>query len=120
MKTALPRILIDFPYPIAYPYSLIFDQNDKPSNRRWALCFTEYQLLRVLWLPLVSQYLRDPINENAAESTSALNKAIAVRSPFFSDWITLAHTLRRHLPKLDVEPLFPGLVRGGARCSEPA
>ena len=57
MDRPLPRVLTDFPYPIAYPYSLIFDAGDTPSNRRWALCFTEYQLLRMVCLPLVSQYL---------------------------------------------------------------
>ena len=46
-----------------YPYSLIFDDSDAPSNRRWALCFTTYQLLRLVCLPLVSQYLRDDIDD---------------------------------------------------------
>ncbi len=110
MEGVRQRILNDFPYPIAYPYSLIFDESDKPSNRCWALCFTEYQLLRVVCLPLVSQYLREEINRDAAESISALNKAVAgIRSPFFSDWIVLINTLRRHLAKVGIETLFPAL-----------
>jgi hypothetical protein len=56
------RVLNAFPYPVTYPYSLIFDASDTPSNRRWALCFTVYQLLRLVCLPLVSQYLRDGID----------------------------------------------------------
>ena len=45
MLAARPRVLNDFPYPVAYPYSLIFDEGEPPSNQRWGLCFTEYQLL---------------------------------------------------------------------------
>jgi hypothetical protein len=111
MESPSPRVLDAFPYPVAYPYSLIFDEDDKPSNRRWALCFTEYQLLRTVCLPLVCQYLREPINDNARDSISSLHRAVvAVRSPFFSDWITLVHTLRRHLPKVGIDPLFPQLA----------
>src|SRR3989442_9021032 len=87
MDSDRSRVLDAFPYPVAYPYSLIFDDSDKPSNRRWALCFTVYQLLRLVCLPLVSQYLRDAIDTNARDSVTALNRAIAaIRSPFFSDW----------------------------------
>jgi tetratricopeptide (TPR) repeat protein len=110
MERARSRVLNDFPYPVAYPYSLIFDARNTPSNRRWALCFTEYQLLRMVCLPLVSQYLQEGVDERAGGSISSINSAIAaIRSPFFSDWITLTHTLRRHLPKVGIEPLFPGL-----------
>jgi tetratricopeptide (TPR) repeat protein len=105
-----PRILDRFPYPVAYPYSLIFDANEKPSIRRWALCFTEYQALRLVCLPLVSQYLREPIDETAEKSIKALNTAIAaIRSPFFSDWIHLLSALHRHLPTAGITPLFGGL-----------
>ena len=53
MDSGRSRVLDAFPYPVAYPYSLIFDDSDAPSNRRWALCFTTYQLLRLVCLPLV-------------------------------------------------------------------
>jgi hypothetical protein len=61
MEPARPRIVNDFPYPVAYPYPLIFAEAGPPSVRRWALCFTEYPLLRTACLPLVGQYLRGPI-----------------------------------------------------------
>ena len=109
MTSGGPRILDAFPYPVAYPYSLIFEASDA-SNRRWALCFTTYQLLRMVCLPLVSQYLREEVDDHARDSILALNRAIAaIRWPFFSDWITLVHTLRRHLPKVGIEPLLPRL-----------
>ena len=115
-----PRILDRFPYPVAYPYSLIFDADEKPSIRRWALCFTEYQLLRQVCLPLVSQYLHDAIDETAEKSIKALNTEIAaIRSPFFSDWISLLFTLRQHLPKVGVTPLFGGLDAALAALKQP-
>jgi hypothetical protein len=100
----------EFPYPVTYPYALIFTPTDTASNRRWALCFTTYQLLRMVCLPLVGQYLQQEIDTNARDSITALNRAIAaIRAPFFSDWITLLHTLRRHLTRLGIAPLFPQL-----------
>jgi hypothetical protein len=108
MEAPLNRVVRDFPYPIAYPYSLIFDDSQTPSLRRWALCFTEYQLLRVVCLPLVCQYLREAVDESARDSIASLNRAVAaIRSPFFSDWITLVHTLRQisfFLEKQDTAP----------------
>jgi hypothetical protein len=110
MDPARPRIVHDFPYPVAYPYTLIFDEASPPSVRRWALCFTEYQLLRTVCLPLVGQYLRAPIDEQAADSIRSLNRAVAaIRAPFFADWIALAYALRKHLPRVGVRPLFPQL-----------
>jgi tetratricopeptide (TPR) repeat protein len=121
MPSPRPRVLNDFPYPVAYPYSLTFDESDRPSNRRWALCFTEYQLLRMACLPLVSQYLREPIDETAQDAIAALNRAVAsIRSPFFSDWITLLHTLRKHLPRVGLVPLFPRLGDALDALKEPA
>ena len=115
--SARSRILDEFPTPVAYTYSLIFDEDRNASVRRWALCFTEYQALRLIALPLVGQYLRadlsaidfprDKAMENALRS---LNKAIAgIRAPFFSDWITLVETLRNWMPTLGLTPLFPSL-----------
>jgi len=52
MELPRRRILDDFPYPVAYPYSLIFDESQPASLRRWSLCFTEYQALRMVALPL--------------------------------------------------------------------
>ena len=108
MDSARSRILDDFPTPVAYTYSLIFDEDRNASVRRWALCFTEYQALRLIALPLVGQYLRADLSaidfprDKAMESAlRSLNKAIAgIRAPFFSDWITLVETLRR----LDADP----------------
>jgi bifunctional DNase/RNase/tetratricopeptide (TPR) repeat protein len=110
MHEPRPRFLDEFPYPVAYPYSLIFDTRSPASARRWALCFTEYQLLRLVGLTLVSQYLRDAIDTTDADAVRSLNTAIAsVRSPFFSDWIALTHALSHHLPRVGVVPLFPRL-----------
>ena len=52
MEPARPRILNEFPTPVAYTYALIFDRNRDASVRRWALCFTEYQTLRLIGLTL--------------------------------------------------------------------
>jgi len=104
-------VLTEYPYPVAYPYSLIFDEARTPSVRRCAMCHTEYQLLRMVCLPLVSQYLREPICQENPKSIGSLNRAIvAIRSPFFSDWISLVHTLNKHLGRVGVETLFPKLA----------
>ncbi len=111
VEPARQRVLDDFPYPVAYPYALIFDANQPASIRRWALCFTEYQLLRMIALPLVGQYLsQEQIDESHAETIRKLNTAIAsIRAPFFSDWIDLVHALRKHLPRVGINPLFADL-----------
>jgi tetratricopeptide (TPR) repeat protein len=63
-------------------------------------------------LPLVGQYLSEPIDESNPETVRKLNTAIAsIRAPFFSDWIELVYSLRKHLPKVGITPLFPGLDR---------
>jgi tetratricopeptide (TPR) repeat protein len=110
MEPARSHILQAFPYPVAYPYSLVFDEDSPASIRRWTLCFTEYQLLRMVCLPLVCQYLTA---EKVTEGWSCkrLNEAIAgIRCPFFSSWIMLLGSLREHLPQVGLEPLFPELA----------
>jgi hypothetical protein len=57
MEPARPRILDEFPTPVAYSCALIFDAARNPSVRRWALCFTEYQTLRLIAL-LVARLVR--------------------------------------------------------------
>ena len=110
MELPRRRILDDFPYPVAHPYSLIFDESQPASLRRWSLCFTEYQALRMVALPLVGQYLSEEIDESDPETIRKLNTAIAsIRAPFFSDWIELAYSLRKHLPKVGIVAFFPGL-----------
>lgn len=64
------RIVNDFPTPIAYTYSLIFDGPLAASIRRWALCYCEYQLLRTVALPLVGQYLRPTSRRSTSFATS--------------------------------------------------
>jgi tetratricopeptide (TPR) repeat protein len=119
MEPARPRILNEFPTPVAYTYAFIFDLHRDASVRRWALCFTEYQTLRLIGLTLVGQYLRADLegidfekDKAAQKAVENLNTAIAgIRAPFFSDWITLVETLRSRLPALRLTPLFPGLDR---------
>jgi len=103
MDAPRTRILSGFPYPIAYPYSLIFDEAKPPSHSRWALCFTVYQLLRVVCLALVGQYLREPINESARDDIAALNRAIAaIRSVSWTrEWAT---------PRIVVGPAAKGAM----------
>ncbi|MBV9126150.1 MAG: hypothetical protein JO112_22605 [Planctomycetes bacterium] len=111
MPTPRPRVLEAFPYPIAYPYSLIFAADEKPSDRLWALCFTQYQLLRLVGLTLVCQYLRQPqVAEDKPDVLRAVNKAVAaLRAPFFSDWLSLLYNLRSNFPRLNLEPVLPQL-----------
>ena len=112
MEPARARIVEDFPYPVAVPYALAFDAGQPASLRRSALCFTEYQMLRMVALPLVGQYLSEAIDESDSETIRKLNTAIAsIRAPFFSDWIELVYALRKHLPRVGITPLFPGLDR---------
>src|SRR5579863_9263043 len=105
------KIIREYPYPIAYPYSLVFEEATPPSKRRWALCFTVYQLLRMVSLPLVCQYLRETgTAAGTADSVRSLNMAVTrIRQPFFSDWIALVYSLVKHLPRVGINPLFPEL-----------
>ncbi len=110
------RVLEAFPYPIAYPYAQVLDGAASATTRCESLDFTVYQLLRLVCLPLVSQYLRqpgeaatagrDPVGAHAL----AINRSVAaIRCPFFSSWISLAHALAKHLPQASGSPLFPEL-----------
>ena len=106
----LTNVIQSYPYPIAHPYSVVWDENQNPQTRVWALHFTTYQTLKVICLPVVSQYLTEPKETEAMErkAVESLNRAIAsIRCPFFNDWITLLGTLAKHLPKIGIEPCFP-------------
>jgi len=106
-----PRISDRFPYPVALPYSLIFDESLSPPERRWALCFTQYQAVRTIVLPLVSQYLREPIDATAGKAVKTVNERVAaLRSPMFSDWVTALRTLPDRWPALKLAPPFTQLV----------
>ena len=77
-----PRVRDHFPFPVACPYTLVFAEAGRDGEplswgeRRWALCFTEYQLLRVVCLALVSQYLHEPVNAAEEASVKKLNTAV--------------------------------------------
>jgi tetratricopeptide (TPR) repeat protein len=104
------KVLQSYPYPVAHPYSVVFDENHTPQTRVWALHFTTYQALKVSCLPVVSQYLTDPKETEAMErkAVDSLNRAIAgIRCPFFNDWITLLGTLAKRMPQVGIEPCFP-------------
>ena len=107
-----PRVRDDFPHPIALPYSLIFDPSLSAADRRWALCFTQYQALRLVVLAHISQYLRDKKLDTTAEAAvKTANEQIAgLRSPMFSNWVTAARTLPRQWSALKLSPPFPGLA----------
>lgn len=83
MVASNARVLSDYPYPIAYPCSLALLADDPASKRVWALCFTVYQAVRLLCLPLVGQYLAGPVDESAVAAIRRLNEDIArIRSPY--------------------------------------
>lgn len=104
-------ILRDFPYPIAYPYAAVFDTTEPAVNRRWALCYTQYQLARFVGLTLVSHYLNLPVVKGDTKSQNTLNKNIADLShPFFTTWIDLLHVFRKHSAHAGLDPLFPELA----------
>ena len=107
------EVVINYPYPVAKPYSIIGDETESPQQKLWSLPFTLYQILRIVTLPLVSQYLNDGRNiddfsEEELKSVKSINEAVArIRCPFFSDWIGLYLTLCKHMPKLFEKPFFP-------------
>jgi hypothetical protein len=111
-------VLDAFPYPIAHIYRRVVDAGLPSTTRCAALDATAYELLRVVGLSLVSQYLRESRDEatepreGRSDGGSALhiNRAVtALQCPHFSDWILLARTLDRHLPRVVARPLFPEL-----------
>lgn len=108
---ARPRVVTHFPHPVAVPYSLACDESLAASDRRWALCFTQYQVLRLVVLAHVSQYLRDDIDTTAKAAVKAANEQIAgLQSPMFSNWVTAVRTLPRQWPALKLPSPFPDLV----------
>lgn len=71
----LTNVIQSYPYPVAHPYSVVFDENQTPQTRVWALHFTTYQALKVICLPVVSQYLTDQketVDKGRAYVSSAL------------------------------------------------
>jgi len=74
----------------------------------------------VVCLALVSQYLREPINIAEEASAKKLNAAVAqLRSPFFSDWISVLNVLNERLAKVGVTPCFPNLGDALRRLGTP-
>lgn len=106
----LTNVIPNYPYPVSHPYSMVFDKNQNPQTRVWALHFTTYQTLKVSCLPLVSQYLTDLKETEAMERkvVESLNCVIAsIRCPLFNDWITLLGTLAKQMPQVGIKSCFP-------------
>ena len=103
----------DYPYPVALPYRIARDQGGELARRVWAVPFTALQAVKLTTLPLVAQYLDDPAETEKLASRNpraidALNTAIAgIRSPHYSDWLTLLHIAGERLDQLKIEPVFP-------------
>jgi hypothetical protein len=109
------EIIQNMPYPIARVYADLENATSSLQEKREALYFTVYQLMRTVGLTLVGQYLTRGVPADAGyQARDRLNKAIArIRCPFFSDWITLLNTLRRYGEelKLDFFPEFPDAMQ---------
>ena len=107
------EIVKTYPYPVAKPYSIIIDESRSSQERLWSVPFTLYQALRIVTLPLLSQYLNDlrkaeEIPQEKIESVKSINEAVArIRCPFFNDWIRHYLTLCKHIPELFSNPFFP-------------
>jgi len=106
-----------YPYPIARAYAALDDPDASPQLKQEALYFTVYQLMRLLGLGLLGEYLSRPPHPNPEHDPAIVNdqraiaKAIArLRSPYFSDWQTLLATFakpgRRERLGLDLLPGF--------------
>lgn len=95
------------PHAVAAARAEVDTLQASPTVRRKALYFTVYQLLRSSTFPLLGQYLTGtPPPAAAAGAQASLNRAIAaLRCPHFSDWISLARTLRKHGPALGLDAL---------------
>lgn len=103
----------NYPYPVGLPYAIAHSDAEPLQRRVWAVPFTALQAIKLSALPVVAQYLSDPkdteelinIDKYAVER---VNQAIAgIKSPFYSDWITLLGTLTNEMPKLGIQPCFP-------------
>jgi len=105
-------VVARMPYPIARVYADLDDPAAAPQTRREAVCFAGYQLMRVVGLTLIGQYLhQEPPAEAPLPARQALNRAIAaLRAPYYSDWIGLLGGLARHGPVLGLDffPEFAG------------
>jgi hypothetical protein len=105
-------VLEALPYPIAHLYRRALDRDLRATARCATLDATVYELLRVVGLSLVSQYLRESRTDAPGPRDNALeiSRAVtALQSPSFNDWILLARTIARHLPRVVERPLFPRL-----------
>ena len=110
------RALIDeLPFPVARPAAVAFDESvEVPAQLKvWDLMFTAYQALRMVSLPVVSQYLDHPISTQDMgdqRAVGSIGRALArIRCPHFGDWVTLLETLARHVtePKVGFDPDLP-------------
>jgi hypothetical protein len=105
-------VVKDYPYPVALPYRIAWDEGEELARRVWAIPLTALQAVKLTTLPMVAQYLlADFIPSEEPETRAAcdaINRAIAgIRCPHYSDWLTLLHTLARHLGRLGIRPVFP-------------
>ncbi len=106
------EIAKQYPYPVASPYSIILDETNTYESRPWAIHFSLYQALKLVTLPVLTQYLTSeiPLKEMDRKSVQKINGAIGrIRCPFFSDWITLVYSIRKNVneDKLGFSPIFP-------------
>ena len=103
-------VLKKFPYPVARVYAESLNDSSSNWERREAIYFCVYQVLRMVCLPLVADYLWNAPREGNKASINSLNRAIvSIKTPNFGNWIELLHTLDRHLTRLEIPPLFPQL-----------
>jgi len=97
-------VVKDYPYPVALPYRIVWDKEEESVHRVWAIPFTALQAVKLTTFPMVAQYLLFPsLEKPEREACDAINRAIAgIRHPYYSDWLTLLHTLIRHLGQLGI------------------
>jgi hypothetical protein len=106
-----PTAVLRMPLPIAAVYADLDDPAATPQTRREAVYFCAYQLMRTVGLTLVGQYLtQQPPASATYKARQSLNRSVAdVRSPHFSDWISLLYTLRSHGAALGLD-FFPAFA----------
>ncbi len=86
------KIVNTFPYPIASIYFALEDKKASLKDKRHALYFTVYQLMRCISLPFISAYLyKETLPETLSEKAidSFNSTLVKLRSPYFSDWIAV-------------------------------
>ncbi len=103
------------PYPVARPCAVAFGLSGQHSlqTRLWNISFAGHQIIRLTLLPVIMDYLENPLPTSKMPDSKAAARIARhlsiLHCPYYSTWIALLHTLATDLTraKTGLEPALP-------------